>query len=110
MNAISRAILSVIFFLLTALLIAAAIYIPDVVFSIYPELTRKLMVILGGITSPFPFAVWEVLLLVLVLWAIYTLIRVFIRRRGIFNWLAGILLGFAVGLFCFVSFLAVLHV
>lgn len=103
MKTISRVILSAIFLVLTGLLVAAAMAVPELVFSFYPQWSSKILSILAGVTSPFPFAVWEVLVLLIVLWAIYTLVRCFSRHRGFLNWLSGLLLAFCAGLFIFVA-------
>ena len=103
MKTISRVILSAILLVLTGLLIAAATAIPEVVFSFYPQWSSKVLSVLAGITSPFPFAVWEVLVLLIVLWAVYTLVRCFTRHRGFLNWLSGLALAACAGLFFFVA-------
>ena len=103
MKTISRAILSAILLVLTGLLVAAAKAMPEVVFSFYPQFSNRVLTFLSTVTSPFPFAVWEVLALLLVLWAIYTLVRCFRRHQGIVCWLSGVLLGVSAGLLAFVA-------
>lgn len=103
MKTISRVILSAIFLALTGLLIAAATYAPELVFSVYPTVSRRVITVLAGITAPFPFAVWEALVVVAILWVIYTLVRCFVRRRGFLNWLSGLVLGACVLVFAFVA-------
>ena len=41
MKTISRVILSAIFLVLTGLLIAAAVYAPELVFSVYPQISAR---------------------------------------------------------------------
>lgn len=103
MKTISRVILSAIFLVLTGLLIAAAVYAPELVFSVYPQISRKVISVLAAVTSPLPFAVWEVLVVLVVLWAVYTLVRCFTRRRGFLCWLSGLLLGASAAVLFFVA-------
>ncbi len=103
MKTISRVILSAIFLVLTGLLAAAALFAPELVFSFYPDLSRKAISVLAAVTSPLPFAVWEVLALLVLLWAVYTLVRCFVRHRGFLNWLSGLLLGCCAAVFFFVA-------
>ncbi len=101
--------MSAIFLVLTGLLVAAAHYLPDSLFAFYPQFSRWILAKIGAITGPFPFAVWEVLALILILWAIYTLVRVIRRHIGLISWLAGILLGCSIGVFLFVGLWGLNH-
>ena len=104
MKTVSRVILSAILLVTTGLLVAAAKAFPEAIFtSFYPEFSSGVLNFLSRITSPFPFALWEVLALLLILWAIYTLVRCIRRRGGFVCWLAGLLLGFCAGLLAFVA-------
>lgn len=103
MKTISRVILSAIFLVLTGLLVALATYVPELVFSYYPAFSREALSILSAVSSPLPFAVWEVLVLLIALWAVYTLVRCFSRHRGFLNWLSGVLLAVCAGVFAFVA-------
>ena len=104
MKTISRAILSAILLVLTGLLVAAAKAMPEAIFTeFYPEFSNGVLSFLAAVTSPLPFALWEVLALLLILWAVYTLIRCFRRGRGFVCWLAGLLLAFSAGLLAFVA-------
>ena len=103
MKAISRVILSAILLVITGLLVAAAVAAPEAVFSVYPQFSRKVVSVLATITSPLPFALWEILAVLAVLWFFYTLVRCFARHRGILTWLSGVLLAASVGIFAFVA-------
>ena len=93
MRTVSRVILSAILLVLTAVLSAVAIYAPDAFFSFYPDFSRKAEGVLATITGPLPVALWEILVLLLVLWVLYTLIRCIVRKSGFVRWLAGLLVG-----------------
>lgn len=109
MKAVGRVILSAIFLALTGLMVAFANYAPKLVFAFYPAWSRKMLAGISSVTSQLPIALWEVLLVLIVLWVIYTLIRVFTRKKGILKWLTGILLGASVGLFLFVGLWGLNH-
>lgn len=103
MKSISRVILSAILLVLTGLLVAAAHFATDWFFSFYPAFSRRAVGVLAAITAPLPFALWEVLVLLLALWAVYTLARCFSRHRGFLTWLSGVLLGVSAAVFLFVG-------
>ena len=103
MKTLSRVILSAILLALTGVLILTATRAPALVFSFYPDLSRRMTAVLSAAASPFPFAIWEILALLAVLWAVYTLVRSFARHRGLLRWLSGVLLAFSAVLLLFVS-------
>ena len=103
MKTISRVILSAILLVLTGVLVAMASFGGQWFFPFYQGFSQKALGFLGTITSPLPFALWEVLALLLILWAVYTLVRCFVRHRGFLNWLSGLLLGACTGVFLFVA-------
>lgn len=109
MRTIGRLILSAVFLLLTAVLAAAAIYMPEIFFSYYTGFSKNILAFLSGVTGPFPFAVWEVLLVLIVLLAVYFLVRNLARKRGVFCWLAGVALLVSVLVFAFVGLWGLNH-
>ena len=109
MRTIGRLLLSAIFLVLTGLLVLAAKYAPALVFSFYPNLSRKALSIISSVTSAIPLAVWEILAGLAVLWLFYTFVRIFTQRRSILCWLAGIVLGVCVGVFVFVALWGLNH-
>ena len=109
MRTIGRLLLSAIFLVLTALLVLAAKYAPALVFSFYPELSRKALGVISAVTSAVPLAVWELLAGLAILWLLYTFVRIFTQHRSFLCWLAGIVLGVCVGLFVFVALWGLNH-
>ena len=104
MKTIGRLILSAIFLVLTGVMAAVAHSAPELVFAFYPDLSRKILSALASVTAVVPFCVWEILLLLAVLWLIYTLVNVFRRHgRGFFAWVSGIVLALSVFAFAFVG-------
>lgn len=80
---------------LTALLLLAANYLNPLFFSFYPAFSRWILGVLAGITSIFPFALWELCLALLILWFFVSLVRAIIKRRMV-RWLTGLLLSVCV--------------
>lgn len=109
MRTIGRLILSAVFLLLTAALAAVAYYMPEVFFSFYTGFSRDTLAFLSGITGPFPFAVWEVLLVLIVLLVLYCLVQNLARKKGFFCWVAGVVLLVSVMVFLFVGLWGVNH-
>lgn len=90
MRVIGRLILSSVFLLLTAALVAAAVYVPGF-FLFYTPFSQSVLAFLAGVTGSFPFAVWQVVLLLGILLGLYTLIRTFSKKRGFFRWVSGLI-------------------
>lgn len=103
-----RLITAGVFALLTAALIAAATLLPEVFFSFYPALSRRMLAVLAAITEPLPFALWEWLALALIVWAVVSLVRAICRRR-VLTWLTGVLMGVSIGVFLFVGLWGLNH-
>lgn len=109
MRTISHLILAAVFLVLTGLCIAAAVFAPALFFAFYTDFSRSVLSFLSGVTGSFPFAVWEVGLVLIVLLALYFLVRVFVNKRGFFSWLSGVALLISVLLFLFVGLWGLNH-
>ncbi|MCQ2421258.1 MAG: DUF3810 domain-containing protein [Clostridia bacterium] len=109
MKAIGRVILSAIFLVLTGLMAAFANYAPQLVFQFYPKWSRDILSRISSVTELLPIALWEVLLVLIVLWVLYTFVRIFSGKTGFLKWLTGLLLGASVGLFLFVGLWGLNH-
>lgn len=103
MRFVGRLILSAVVLFLTVAVGAAACYLPIVFFSFYTGFSRDAAEFLAGISNPFPFALWQVLLVLLVLLLLYGLVRSFVKKRGLLSWLAGVVLTASVLVFLFVG-------
>lgn len=108
-KAIARTIASAILLVLTGVMVACAVYAPDFVFSFYPAFSRRACAAISAVTGVFPFPVFEVLIVLAVLWAVYTLVRVIARHHGLVRWLSGLLLGASIGVFLFVGLWGLNH-
>jgi hypothetical protein len=108
LKTIGRVILSAIFLVLTGLMVSFAHFAPTLVFAFYPALSRKLLAAIASVTGAFPFALWEALAVLLILWALYTLVRSF-RHHGFLRWLSGLAAVLCGALFVFVALWGLNH-
>lgn len=108
MKTVSRVITSVILLILTGILVALAVFLPDFFFSFYPVLSRRMISFLAGVSSVVSFAIWEWIALALIVWLLYTLIRSFVKHRFA-RWLSGLLFGVSLGVFLFVGLWGLNH-
>jgi len=109
MKALGRGILAGIFLILTGLMLAAAKWAPEPLSLVYPEFSRWVLAKIAAVTGIFPFVLWEVLALLGILWAVYTLIRSFGRPLGFVRWLAGLGLAASIAAFLFVGLWGLNH-
>lgn len=102
MRSIRRVITSVCLLITTGLLVLAATQLNTIFFSFYPKLSRAALGFLAELTSVIPYAVWEILLIVLILWFLVSLFTDICRGK-ILQWLSGLLLGASLAVFLFVG-------
>lgn len=105
MRTISRLILSAVILVLAGLLAAVAIYLPEPFFAFYRDFSRDVLGAMASVTGAFPFAVWEVGAVLLVLLALYFLFR---HRRPL-RWLSGVVLLASCMVFLFVALWGLNH-
>ena len=105
MRAVSRLILSAVLLIVTGLLAAVAMYLPEFFFGFYTDFSKHILATLADITGAFPFAVWEIGLVLIVLLAFFFLFR----NRKLITWLAGIVLLVCVFVFLFVGLWGLNH-
>lgn len=84
-----------------ALAILLANLFPSFFFGFYPTASRWMISVLAAMTSAVPFAVCEVLGLLLLILLIYTLMRA-IRKKRVKRWLSGLTLTVSAVVFAFV--------
>lgn len=108
MRVIGRLILAAVFAALTAALISVATYLPGF-YLFYTPLAQKAALWLAGVCAPFPFPVWQAGLGILILIAIYTLVRAFSRKKGFLRWLAGMVCVLSAGVLVFTALWGVYH-
>ncbi len=99
---ISRLLLSGVCLVVTMVFVLFAKYSGDWFFYFYPDLSRKLLGLLSAVTSPIPIALWELILVGLLLWMFYTLLRSLWPFR-LHIWLSGVILTLSTGVLIFVA-------
>ncbi len=99
----SRIIFSAILLLLTGLMAAVAHYAPEAVFRWYPGWSQKILSALGRVTALLPFSLVEILIVLVILWALYSFIGIFRHKTGLVRWLTGLLEGAAAVAFAFMA-------
>ena len=66
-RSLGRIISSAVILAFTGLMMAAAKYLPELVFPAYRDFSRKMLSAIASVTGALPFALWEVLLVILAL-------------------------------------------
>ena len=102
LKTIGRVILAAVLLAVSVLLMLLAKSAPDAIFGFYTQFSRVALEVIGRVTGWVPFALWEALLALLILWALYTLVRSLANKRFV-RWLAGLLLGVSALAFAFVA-------
>ena len=87
---------------LTGIMILAAKFLTPVVFSFYPDFSRGAIQVIAAITSIVPIALCELLLVFLLFWFVFTLVRA-IKRARMVRWLTGVLLSLCILVTVFVG-------
>lgn len=108
MKLIGRLILAAFFLALTGALIYTATQAPDYVFLWYPAFSRAVLSKLATLTAPIPFAVWELLLGLILIFSFYTLVRA-IRKAHFLRWLSGLIAALSIAVFLFVALWGLNH-
>lgn len=108
MRTIGRLIITAVILLLTGALIAAAVYVPGF-FDLYTPFSQAVLAFLAGVFKPFPFACWQVILVLLVLLGLYSLIRTLVKKKGFLCWLAGLACVVSAFVFAFVGLWGLNH-
>ena len=99
---ILRLTLSGALLVLTGIMVLAANFLTPFVFSFYPDLSRGAIKVIAAVTSVVPIALCELLVVFLVFWFIFTLIRA-IKRARMVRWLTGVLLSVCILVTSFVG-------
>ena len=99
MKVIGRVILSVIFLVVTGVLMSVAAVAPALFFGAYAGFSGQALTAIAGVTDAMPFALWEWLAVVIVLLALYYLFRKF-RPLA---WLTGLVVFLSAGVLVFTA-------
>lgn len=102
LKSIRRLICSGSLLLLTAIIYLLARFLPQVWFSFYPQVSKTVLSAIGAVTGIFPFCVWEIFVVLLLLWGIVSLV-LSLKSKRIVRWLTGVLELVTLLLFLFVA-------
>ncbi|MDD3164909.1 MAG: DUF3810 domain-containing protein [Oscillospiraceae bacterium] len=111
-KALGRAVACLIVLLLTGFLAAFARGSAALFFAYYPAFSRKITWALAKVFAGLPFSACEIAIYLILLWAVYTLIRVFAKKRGlggILSWITGVALFACCCLLAFTAFWGLNH-
>lgn len=97
---ISRVISAAILLVLTGLSMTAAKNLSQLVFPAYRNFSRNILAQISSVTGAFPFALWEILLILLALLFIWSVIHM-IRKKKFLPWLGNIILAGSILIFVF---------
>ena len=103
MKTAGRAIGTALCLALTGALVGLAKTWPGFLFAWYPALSRHFMARLGAITAVCPLSVAEIGLGLIILWALFTFVRMLRGKSGILRWLTGLTLGLSILVLFFVA-------
>jgi len=103
-----RLIASAILLLLSVLMMAAAKYLPGLA-SIYRGFSRQILSGIAAFTGLFPFALWEVLLVILILLFLWSIIHMILQKRRFLNWISDVVLVVSILVFLFVGLWGLNH-
>ena len=99
---ILRLTLSGVLLVLTGIMVLLANLLTPVVFSFYPDFSRRVIQVIAAVTSIIPIALCELLPVFLIFWFIFTLVRA-IKRAQMVRWLTGVLLSVCILVTVFVG-------
>lgn len=99
MRVIGRLILSAILLVLTGLLMAVASFAPGLFFGFYTDFSKQILQTIAGVTGQLPFALWEWLLVLIVLIVFWALAK----NRKFIRWLIGIVTACCFGALVFMA-------
>ncbi|MEA4964202.1 MAG: DUF3810 domain-containing protein [Oscillospiraceae bacterium] len=106
---IGRFIASAVILVLTGLMMAAAKYLPQLVFPAYRNFSRSVISAMSSVTGALPFALWEILLVLLGLLLLYSIIHTIFEKKRFLTWLSGVVLALSVLVFLFVGLWGLNH-
>ena len=106
---IRRSILAAALLLIAGLAMACAEPLQALIFPSYRTLSLKMLGAISSVTGLLPFAVWEILLVLLLLGLLYSVIHMISRKLRFLDWLSGLLLGVSVFAFLFVALWGLNH-
>ena len=108
-RSLGRIISSAVILAFTGLMMAAAKYLPQLVFPAYRDFSRKMLSAIASVTGALPFALWEVLLVILALLFLYSIVHTLLEKKRFLSWLSGVVLALSVLVFLFTGLWGLNH-
>lgn len=108
-RSIGRFISSAVILLLAVLMMAAAKYLPQIVFPAYRTFSSTVLAGISSVTGALPFALWEVLLVLLGLLFLYSIVHTIFEKKRFLSWLSGLTLAISILVFLFVGLWGLNH-
>lgn len=108
MKTVSQLISAAVNVAITAGLYFFAKKLPAVFSLWYPRFSAWILGVLSDVTDKVAFPIWEVLTVLLVVWAVYSLIRSILKLKFL-RWLSGLLWGVSFGVLLFTLFWGANH-
>ena len=108
-RSLGRFITSAILLLLAGLSMACARYLGTFFFPAYRQLSQRVLHTISSVTGLLPFALWEVLLALLLLFFIYSIFHTIFQKKRCLSWLSGVVLTLSVLVFLFVALWGLNH-
>lgn len=105
---IGRLITSAILLVLSGLMMAACRYLPQLA-AAYRDASRRILAAISSVTGVFPFALWEVLLVLLALLLIWSIVHTVLQKKKFVAWASWIVLAVSVLVFLFVGLWGLNH-
>ena len=107
-RSIGRFILSAILLVVSGLLMAVCRYLPGLA-SAYREFSRNALAAIAYVTGLLPFALWEVLLVLLALLLIWSVVYTVLQKKKFLSWLSAVTLALSALVFLFVGLWGLNH-
>lgn len=90
MKTIRRFVFTAVFLVAAFLMVHAARANSDFFYMLFPAITREIQGVLSAITQGLDYVLWQRLLLVLLLWAVVSLILDIILQENLLRWVSGV--------------------
>ena len=107
-RSVGRLITSAILLVLSGLMMAACRYLPGLA-PVYRDFSRQTLAAISSVTGLLPFALWEVLLVLLALLFIWSVVYTLLQKKKFLSWASSIVLAISLLVFLFVGLWGLNH-
>lgn len=106
---IGRLILSAILLVLSAAAMVLGKYLGPLLMPFYRPVSQKVVSAISSVTGKLPFALWEILLIALILLFFYSIIHTVVKKKHILSWISGFVLTVSLVLTLFIGLWGLNH-